>query len=87
MIGALMLERASRRGTAYERLDQPLDADRLGEVVVHAGGEAHLAVALHRVGGHRDDARPRRAAPARVMRRVASRPSISGICTSISTTS
>ena len=70
-----------------QRLDQPLDADRLGEVVVHAGGEAHLAVALHRVGGHRDDARALAGCQRAVMRRAASSPSISGICTSISTTS
>src|SRR5512137_1018172 len=44
---------------AVERLDQLLDADRLGDVVVHAGGQAHLAVAGHGVGGHRDDARAR----------------------------
>ena len=50
-------QRSSRAGTLSQRLDQPVDADRLGQVVVHAGGEAHLAVALHRVGGHRDDAR------------------------------
>ena len=40
-----------------ERLDQLVDAYRLGEVIVHAGRDAHLAVALHRVGRHRDDAR------------------------------
>ncbi len=76
------------RGTWFERLDQPLDADRLGQVVVHAGGEADLAVALHRVGRHRDDARAlvRRPAARRCCR-AASSPSISGICTSISTTS
>ena len=52
------------------------------------GGEAQLAVALHRVGGHGDDARPLRRRPSGAqMRRVASRPSISGICTSMSTTS
>ncbi len=32
-----------------------LGADRLGEVVVHTGGDARLAVALHGVGGHGDD--------------------------------
>ena len=51
------------------------------------GGEARLAIALHRVRGHRDDARLRRSAASARMRRVASRPSISGICTSISTRS
>ena len=46
------------RRDAVKRAHELLDADRLGQVVVHAGGEAQLAVALHRVGGHRDDARP-----------------------------
>ena len=41
-----------------------LGRDRLGDVVVHPGGEARLAVALHGVGGHRDDPRPGRAGPA-----------------------
>ena len=45
-------------GYLIQRLDQTLDADRLGDVVVHAGGEAHVAVALHGVRRHRDDARP-----------------------------
>ena len=62
--------------------------DRLGEVAVHAGGQTALAVALHGVGRQRDDRR----APARSFSRcriaaVASMPSITGICTSISTTS
>ena len=43
--------------SAQQRLHQRIHADRLGDVVVHAGGEALLAVALHGVGGHRDDAR------------------------------
>ena len=33
------------------------ESDRFGNVVVHSGGEAGLAVALHRVGGHREDGR------------------------------
>src|SRR4029077_16609460 len=41
-----------------QRLDQPVHADRLGQVVVHSRVHAHLAIALHRVGGHGDDARP-----------------------------
>jgi hypothetical protein len=32
-----------------------LGADGLGEVAVHAGGEAALAIALHGVGRHGDD--------------------------------
>src|SRR4029434_161012 len=40
-----------------QRLDETLDAYRLGELVVHARGEALLAVALHRVRRHRHDAR------------------------------
>ena len=35
--------------------------ERLGEEIVHAGREAALAVALHRVGGERDDGQPRAA--------------------------
>ena len=35
--------------------DQPIDVDRLREVAVHAGLQAALAVALHRVRGQRDD--------------------------------
>ena len=83
---------ARRRRLGPELLEQRQQlggADRLGEVVVHAGGEAALAVAFHRVGGQGDD----RAGGVRVpfsaarMAAVASKPSISGICTSISTTS
>ena len=47
------------RARGHQRGHQRPDADRLGDVVVHPGGEALLAVALHGVGGHRDDARPR----------------------------
>src|SRR5262249_38004577 len=52
------------RGGAGERIDECVDADRLREVIVHAGGQALVAVALHRVGRHRHDARPRAIAPA-----------------------
>src|SRR5574337_696416 len=45
---------------------QRVDADRLGQVVVHAGIETQLAVTLHRVGGHRDDPRSRTVGPAAV---------------------
>ena len=41
----------------------------------------------HRIGGHGDDVQVHRPATVRRIRRVASRPSSSGICTSISTTS
>ena len=44
-------------GATLERGSQLADLDRLADVVVHAGGEAGLAVAVHRVGGHGDDAR------------------------------
>src|SRR5262249_22156314 len=64
-MGASAMSAAPAGGYVVERLDQPLDADGLGEVVVHAGGEAHVAVALHRVGGHCDDARPVARPPAR----------------------
>ena len=79
----LPCQRLPRAGTCVQRLDQALDADRLGDVIVHAGGEAHVAVALHRVGRHGDDARPFAPAIARRSSRAASSPSISGICTSI----
>ena len=42
---------------------QLLEPDRLREVVVHAGLEAQLALALHRVRRHRDDVRPRSRPP------------------------
>ena len=48
-----------------ERLGQRLGADRLGQVVVHPGRQAHLAVAFHRIGRHRHDPRPGLARPAR----------------------
>ena len=53
------------RGGSAESLDQRIDPDRLDHVVVHAGGQARLAVALHRVGGHRDDARALAVRPSR----------------------
>ncbi len=49
--------RSAARCDAEQRLDEPLDADRLRQVVVHAGRETRFAVALHRVRGHRDDPR------------------------------
>ena len=64
-------------------------AHRLGEVAVEARGEATLAVALHRVRRQGDDRHPP-AAGIRLRPRIAataSKPSITGICTSMSTTS
>jgi hypothetical protein len=61
--------------------------DRLGDIVVHARGQAGLAVLGHRVGGHRDDGHPRLRAGSARMARVAATPSSSGICMSISTRS
>ena len=42
---------------ALERALEVRVAHRLADVVVHAGGEAALAVAVHRVRGHRDHGR------------------------------
>ena len=39
----------------FENAADVLMADGFGEVIVHAGGEAFLAVALHGVGGHGND--------------------------------
>ena len=62
--------------------------DGLGDIAVDAGSQASLAVALHGVGRHGDRADvPAGLASCARMAAVASRPSISGICTSISTTS
>ena len=47
---------AGVRPDATQRLGELLRADRLGEVVVHPGGEARLAVLDHGVRRHRDDA-------------------------------
>src|SRR5215831_19317158 len=45
-------ERSAQRG------HQLRGVDGLADVVVHAGFEAHLAIALHGVGGHGHDPRP-----------------------------
>ena len=50
-------EAARRLFGAAERVGEVAQLDRLGQVAVHAGFEAGFAVAGHRVGGHRDDAR------------------------------
>ena len=44
-----------RRNDRVDLLHELLDAQRLGEVVVHPRGEAALAIAGHRIGGQRDD--------------------------------
>ena len=49
---------------ALERRHQVLDPDRFHDVVVHAGRQEPLAIALHRLGGHRDDPRPLAGPPA-----------------------
>src|SRR5450432_3864446 len=49
IVGALM---SSVLPSIYlvQCLDHPIHADRLGQVIVHPGLDAHLTVALHRVG-------------------------------------
>ena len=79
----------SLRGVTIQHRVQLLRADGLGEIAIHVGGEAAFPVALHDEGGHGDDRlvaagaglRARGCESWRVM------PSISGICTSISTRS
>ncbi len=62
----------ANRQPALERGAQPVDRHRLCQIGVHAGGEAALLFAAHRIGRHRDDRRAgaavlglRRAQPAR----------------------
>ena len=50
--------------------DQLVHADGLADVVIHAGLQAHLPVALHGVGRHGDDARPLRSAGQRAQMRA-----------------
>ena len=64
-----------------------LGVDRLGQVVPRAGLDALLAVALHRLGRHRDDRQCRGSAGILRISRIVSMPSISGIMMSIRTTS
>ena len=52
---------AAGRHLLDERAQAP-GVERLGEVLVHAGREATLPVALHRMGGHGDDRQTRGAA-------------------------
>ena len=66
---------AFERTRAAQRLRQLVRTDRLGDVVIHPGGEAGLAVLGHRVRRHRDDARaslrrPALADPARSIETV-----------------
>jgi hypothetical protein len=75
-----------RRNPAQQRRIEQIRIDRLGDVVVHAGGEAVLAVLAEGIGGHGDD-RHGAAVAQRAHLRAACRPSTSGICTSISTRS
>ena len=65
---------------------QALLVDRLRHMVVHARRQASFAVGQRGVGGHGQDRQPGEA-PVGADSRVASRPSISGICMSISTAS
>ena len=65
---------------------QALLVDRLRHMVVHARRQAGFAVGQRGVGGHGQIGSPAKRPSARILR-VASRPSISGICMSISTAS
>ena len=81
--------RASRRISLQNSLQRGA-VERLDQEPVHAGGEAGLAVFGKGVGGERDDRRPAGAvlaSRATRIRRVASSPSMPGICTSIRTRS
>ena len=53
-------DRAARQevGCPRQRVGETAHLHRLGDVVVHAGGNAGLAVTGHRVGGHCDDVGP-----------------------------
>ena len=81
--------RRGLRASAAQRRGELLAVERLDQEAVHAGGEAGLAVLGEGIGGERDDRRARRAAFASAarMRRVASSPSMPGICMSIRTRS
>ena len=57
-MGPALLDGFSRRREpALEDCRHDVKLDGLGDVVVHARGEASLAVARHRVGRHRDHGR------------------------------
>ena len=51
----------ANRQPALEGGAQPVDRHRLCQIGVHAGGEAALLFAAHRIGRHRDDRRARAA--------------------------
>lgn len=53
--GGLLSKLAPGRDVAFQDRDDFGFIHRLGNVVVHAGLDAALAVALHGVGGHGDD--------------------------------
>ena len=86
--GVLSAE-ASCATPAFNHVAHVLGADGLGQIIVHAGGEAFFPVALHGVRGHGDDDDAglvigmRRLLWRSRMARVASNPSISGIITSM----
>ena len=66
---------------------QLLHVDRFGQEIVHACLQATCPVVARDTGGHGDDGRLRFRRQLGADRRVASMPSISGSCTSISTRS
>ena len=91
--GACRRRQDGRRGGRGRRrarhgLAQPVEGQRLGQVVVHAGTEAAFGLALQGVGGQRHDRRARPAvctpSSARIWR-VSSKPSMSGIWMSVRT--
>ena len=53
--------RRRRLAEPLDGRDQVVDVDRLRQIAVHAGCQAAVAVALHRVRGQRDDRQMRRA--------------------------
>ena len=78
--------RRTRREPAPEHLSDGRRIERFWKMIVHPGVEALAAIVFHRMGGHRDIGKCA-ASIVRRMMRVASKPSMSGICTSMSTAS
>ena len=78
---------SSRRQHRRDRLAQRARADRLAQIRVHARRARGLFVAGFGAAGNADDRRAATAPASARMRRVASRPSMPGSVTSISTTS
>jgi hypothetical protein len=70
---------------ARQRGEHLLHVDRLGDEIVHAGVRALLAFGLHHTGRHGDHRQRQSQLVADFC--VAVKPSITGICTSISTRS